>query len=137
MAPSQGKQESVAELIAFDDAENKKHLPHKSVDIVATVIDFACTVMILQEYVNPFPMPLEAVYMFPVEAGAAVIFFEAVIGKRKIKGYAKEAKQARQEYEVAVSKGKKAIYMEEIRRDVLQMRIGQIQPGETARICLK
>ncbi|CAG8800567.1 9811_t:CDS:1, partial [Racocetra fulgida] len=54
-------------------------------------------------YKNVEKDSIEAIYKFPLHEAAAVCGFEAEIdGKKTIKGIAKEAKQAAQEYDEAI-----------------------------------
>ncbi|WP_026414135.1 VIT domain-containing protein [Actinomadura oligospora] len=117
---------------------DKGNLPLDSVDVHATVRGLAASVTVEQGFRNPFDVPLEATYVFPLPDRAAVTSLRMEAADRVVDGVLKERGQARQEYDAAIASGRRAAIAEEDRPDVFTMRVGNILPGErvTVRIVL-
>ena len=103
----------------------------------ARVIGFVAEVCIEQNYINEEILPIEAVYFFPTEEGAAVVEFTANVDGRIIKSEAKEKAIAKKEYEDAKKANKTAILMEQHRPDIFNIQIGQLKPKAEAVITMK
>ena len=93
-------------------------------------------VSVVQEYVNREQKAIEVIYYFPVEEGAAVTKVEAEVGNRKVVGKVKERVNARQEYQDAIRRGSTAIMVEEVKADIVQLRVGRIGPGAVCKVWL-
>ena len=130
-------EETQAELIHTDENGKTWQIPLKSVEIEAKVFNFAAVIEVDQIFFNPFPNPIEAVYNFPVEHGSGLVFFEAFIGDRRIQTQVKEKTKAQDEYEQGMKRGQAGVLLEEVKHDVVQVKVGQLQPGEVAKICLR
>jgi hypothetical protein len=104
----------------------------RSVHAEAKVVDLCACVQLTQHYVNNTGSPVEAEYIFPIDARAAVSGFEVEIDGEVTKGIVKEKVAARQEYEAAVAAGDSAQLLEQLREDVFQMTVGNIAPWSTA-----
>ncbi len=111
-------------------------LPLRSVDIVAQVIALDVEIAVEQVFANPHAAPVEVTWIFPLPPRAAVDRFEAELGGRRIEGMLKERGQARADYTQAVSSGQRAALVEEERPDVFTVTIGNLMPGEEARLLL-
>ena len=61
-------------------------VPLEGVSVEARLRDFASRVTVAQRFRNSEARPIEAVYVFPLEEGAAVCSFEAVIGETHVVG---------------------------------------------------
>lgn len=109
-------------------------LPLDAVDIVARVVDRVSEVTIKQVFKNTLTEHIEAVYIFPLAAGSAISNFEMKVGQRKIKGVVRERAEAREQYNQAVSAGKRAALLEQERDDVFTVQVGNIPPGEDVTI---
>ncbi|HEX7899919.1 MAG TPA: VIT domain-containing protein [Planctomycetota bacterium] len=109
-------------------------LPLAGVKIAARVADRVAQVTMEQSFQNPFSEALEAVYIFPLAGGSAVSAFEMKVGDRVIKGVVKERGQARQDYQEAVKKGKRAALLEQDRDDVFTVQVGNLPAGETVSV---
>ena len=77
---------------------------------------------------------IEVVYTFPVEEEAAVIIFEAQVDNRKVSTQIIERQDARKEYDKAVQNRKTAVLLEETQPDIFQIKVGQLQRNEEAKI---
>ena len=114
----------------------KGNLPLDAVDVHAAITGLAARVEVTQEYRNPFDVPLEATYVFPLPDRAAVTRMRMEAADRVIEGVLKERGQARQDYDAAIAEGKRAAIAEEDRPDVFTMRVGNILPGERVTVRL-
>lgn len=105
-------------------------LPLKSVRMSARVADRVAHVTVEQSFANPLKEAMEAVYIFPLGAGAAVSDFEMRVGTRVIKGRVEERGEARRQYQQAIQQGKRAALLEQERDDVFTVTVGNVPPGE-------
>uniref|UniRef100_A0A671W7F1 VIT domain-containing protein n=1 Tax=Sparus aurata TaxID=8175 RepID=A0A671W7F1_SPAAU len=114
-------------------------IPLKSVEVELQVRDHVATVVSTLNYENKEDKPLEAVFVFPLPGDAAVCHFSATIGQTQIVAEVKEKKQAREEYDDALSSGARAILIEESdqRPDIFSLSVGSLPPGESASIRLE
>lgn len=115
----------------------KKELPLSGVDIDAKVADRICDVTVKQKFRNTFSDHLEAVYIFPLAHSAVVTSFELRVGARVVKGQVKERQEARQDYQAALTAGKRSALMEQERDDIFTMQVGNIAPGEEVSVEIK
>src|SRR6185295_5140045 len=75
--------------------------------------DFASRVVLTQRYRNAESHPIEAVYVFPLEEGAAVSAFEAVIGETHVVGTVEEREKAFERYDDALAAGHGAYLLDQ------------------------
>ncbi|GGU03093.1 VIT domain-containing protein [Actinomadura citrea] len=115
---------------------DRGNLPLDSVDVHASLTGLAARIEIVQGFRNPFDVPLEATYIFPLPDRAAVTALRMEAADRVIEGRLKERGQARQDYDTAIAAGQRAAIAEEDRPDVFTMRVGNILPGERVTIRL-
>ncbi|TDC59051.1 VWA domain-containing protein, partial [Actinomadura sp. GC306] len=112
------------------------NLPLDSVSVHASITGLAAGIEVVQGFRNPFDVPLEATYIFPLPDRAAVTALRMEAADRVIEGTLKERGQARQDYDAAIAAGRRAAIAEEDRPDVFTMRVGNILPGERVTITL-
>ncbi|MFB4320119.1 VIT domain-containing protein [Actinomadura sp. 21ATH] len=112
------------------------NLPLDSVDVRASIAGLAAGIEVEQGFRNPYDEPLEATYIFPLPARAAVTALRMEAADRVIDGVLKERGQARQDYDTAIAAGRRAAIAEEDRPDVFTMRVGNILPGERVTVRL-
>ncbi|MFF5264515.1 VIT domain-containing protein [Actinomadura viridis] len=117
-------------------ATDRGNLPLDSVDVHAAVTGLVAGIEVVQGFRNPYDVPLEATYIFPLPDRAAVTALRMEAADRVIDGVLKERGQARQDYAAAVAAGRRAAIAEEDRPDVFTMRAGNIMPGERVTIRL-
>ncbi|MEU6039742.1 VIT domain-containing protein [Actinomadura sp. NPDC047616] len=115
---------------------DRGNLPLDSVDIKASITGLAAGIELTQGFRNPFDVPLEATYVFPLPDRAAVTALRMEAADRVIEGVLKEREQARHDYDAAIAAGRRAAIAEEDRPDVFTMRVGNILPGERVTIRL-
>ncbi len=104
-------------------------VPLEGVLVEADIKDFCSSVTISQRYRNRERNPIEAVYVFPLEEGAAVCGFEAVIDGVHVVGRVKEREEAFEDYDDAMEAGYGAYLLDEERPDVFTASIGNLPPG--------
>eukprot|EP00294_Goniomonas_avonlea_P013028 CAMPEP_0114548258 /NCGR_PEP_ID=MMETSP0114-20121206/4886_1 /TAXON_ID=31324 /ORGANISM="Goniomonas sp, Strain m" /LENGTH=678 /DNA_ID=CAMNT_0001732837 /DNA_START=15 /DNA_END=2048 /DNA_ORIENTATION=- len=109
-------------------------LPLQSVDVEAKLVDTAAEVTITQTFVSQGATPVETIFAFPLDEGAAVCGFEAQVGTRTIVGLVKEKFEAEAEYHAAIRQGKTASLLSEVKADVFQLSLGNVPPQLTVRV---
>jgi Ca-activated chloride channel family protein len=89
---------------------------------------------LIQVYDNPHREPLEVLYTMPLPADGAVIGYTIELGERRIVGEIEKRKTAREKYLRALEEGRTAGLLEQERADTFTQTLGNLPPGETARI---
>jgi Ca-activated chloride channel homolog len=113
-------------LISKDDAP----VALAGVSIAADVRGLCAKVTVAQRYINRETRPIEAVYVFPLDEGAAVCGFEAIIDGTLVVGEVKERDEAFRIYDDAMEAGHGAYLLDEERPDVFQASVGNLPPGK-------
>ena len=104
-------------------------VPLAGVSIDTEISNVCARVAVTQRYVNREATPIEAVYVFPLDEGAAVCGFEAIIDGTLVVGEVKERDEAFRMYDEAMERGDGAFLLDEERPDVFQASIGNLAPG--------
>ncbi len=115
---------------------DKGNLPLEALDVRVSTTGLASHTVLTQRFHNPYAEPLEATYIFPLPDRAALTSLRMTAADREIDGVLREREQARQQYDQAISEGKRASIAEEERPGVFTMRVGNILPGEQVSIRL-
>ena len=116
-----------AGLIGCD--ETHAPVPLTGVSIEAEITGFSARVAVAHRYVNREATPIEAVYVFPLDEGAAVCGFEAVVDGTLVVGEVHERDKAFEMYDDVIADGHGAFLLDEERPDVFQASIGNLPPG--------
>jgi len=116
--------------------DTRQPIPLDHVRVEARVTDAAARVTIRQSYRNLETVPLEVVYAFPLDEGAAVCAFEATVDGVRYVGRAKERDEAFREYDEAVEAGHGAFLLDEERADVFTASLGNMRPGAMVELSL-
>ncbi|XP_055049199.2 von Willebrand factor A domain-containing protein 5A isoform X1 [Misgurnus anguillicaudatus] len=113
-------------------------VPLKSISVELKVQDHVGTITSSLQYVNEEERSLEAVFVFPLPADAAVCHFSAKIGDQEIVAEVQDKQKARDQYDDAVSSGQQAFLLEESDEssDVFKLTVGCLSPGQTATITI-
>ncbi|EAW18837.1 VIT and vWA domain-containing protein [Aspergillus fischeri NRRL 181] len=109
------------------------YLPRIGIKAHASILSSVSRTVLTQTYTNPSKNPLEEVsYTFPLYDGVSVVSFDCLIGDRTLHSRVKPSKQAKAEYDDAVSKGESAALMAHSlsASDVFSIRLGNVGPGE-------
>jgi Mg-chelatase subunit ChlD len=112
------------------------NLPLEFLDVQAAITGLVSDIELRQGFRNPYDVPLEATYIFPLPDRAAVTGMTMTADDRVVRAELRERAEARQQYEQAIAEGKRASIAEEERPDVFTMRVGNILPGERVEIAL-
>ncbi|XP_016398755.1 von Willebrand factor A domain-containing protein 5A-like isoform X2 [Sinocyclocheilus rhinocerous] len=118
--------------------EKNEPVPLKSISVELQVQDHVASVRSCLQYVNEEQRPLEAVFVFPLPADAAVCHFSARIGEQEIRAELQDRQSARDQYDDAVSSGQQAFLLEESEEssDVFRLSVGCLSPGQNASISI-
>ena len=104
-------------------------VPLTGVAVDVDITGLCARVSVAHRYVNRETTPIEAVYVFPLDEGAAVCGFEAVIDGTVIVGEVLERDKAFERYDEALERGDGGFLLDEERPDVFQASIGNLAPG--------
>jgi len=115
---------------------SRGNLPLEAVDVRAAIAGTSASVEVTQGFRNPFDVPLEATYIFPLPDRAAVTAMRMECAGHVVEGVLKERSRAREDYGQAIAEGRRAAIAEEDRPDVFTMRVGNIVPGELVTVRL-
>nr|XP_055047558.1 von Willebrand factor A domain-containing protein 5A-like isoform X1 [Misgurnus anguillicaudatus]XP_055047559.1 von Willebrand factor A domain-containing protein 5A-like isoform X1 [Misgurnus anguillicaudatus] len=118
--------------------EQKLPVPLKSIRVEVQVKSHVATVTSTLQYVNEEERHLEALFVFPLPADAAVCHFSAKIGDQEIVAEVQDRETARDQYDDAVSSGQQAFLLEESEEssDVFRLSVGCLSPGQNADITI-
>ncbi|XP_040585948.1 von Willebrand factor A domain-containing protein 5A isoform X2 [Mesocricetus auratus] len=114
-------------------------VPLKSISVTLSIHDFVAGVSATLNYENEEGVPVEAIFVFPLDEDSAVYSFEALVDGKKIVAELQEKMQAHSNYEDALSQGHQAYLLEEddYSRDVFSCNIGNLPPGTKVGVTLK
>ncbi|XP_028611610.1 von Willebrand factor A domain-containing protein 5A-like [Grammomys surdaster] len=118
---------------------DKEKVPLKSISVTLSINDFVAAVAATLNYENEEKVPLEAVFVFPMDEDSAVYSFEALVDGKKIVAELQDKTKAHSEYEEALSQGYEAYLLEEddYSRDVFSCNVGNLQPGAKVAVTLR
>ncbi|KAI4896699.1 hypothetical protein NFI96_016085, partial [Prochilodus magdalenae] len=113
-------------------------VPLKSVEVEVQVKGHVATVTSTLQYVNEEENPVEAVFVFPLPAEAALCHFSAKIADQEVVAEVQEKQQAREEYDDAICSGQQAFLLEESDQspDIFRLAVGNLPPKESAAVTL-
>jgi Ca-activated chloride channel family protein len=103
-------------------------------DIEVEVSGLAARVAVAQRFRNDGAAWKEAVYRFPLPAGAAVDRLRVEAGGRVLEGEIRERDDARRQYQQARQAGNLASLVEQQRPNQFETRLANIGPGEEVRV---
>ena len=93
-----------------------------------TVVGDLVDVQVEQQFFNPSGLPVDAVYMFPLQTNAAVYAMEYVVGDETIIAKIQTKQQAARVFEAAKSEGKSAALLVQERPNIFTQSLANI-PG--------
>ncbi|MDK2972719.1 MAG: Ca-activated chloride channel [Candidatus Sumerlaeota bacterium] len=123
-----------AGLLVLDPEGDSLHpaaCPLVSTHVESSVFGLTARTVVRQEFVNTFDRSIEALYLFPLSANAAVDSMTMVIGERRITGVVKERQEAHRVYEKARAEGRRAALLDQHRPNVFAQKVANIPPGES------
>jgi Ca-activated chloride channel homolog len=110
--------------------------PLRHTDVRADIAGFLARVNVTQEFENPFPEKIEAVYTFPLPQSAAVDDMTLKVGDRVVKGKILRREEARAVYEAARQGGQVAGLLDQERPNIFTQSVANIAPGERVTVTL-
>jgi Ca-activated chloride channel family protein len=110
--------------------------PLKHTDVKAEISGFLSRVTVTQEFTNPFPEKIEAIYTFPLPQAAAVDDMTMLIGERRVKGKIMRREEAQATYNNAKQLGQVASLLDQERPNIFTQSVANIMPGEEIRITI-
>jgi Ca-activated chloride channel family protein len=119
-------------LIACDKA-----IPLLGVAIDVRLSGLSTEVEVRQRYRNTEKVPVEAVYVFPLEEGSAVCGFSIRIGERLVRGKVEERERAFEIYDDAMADGQGAFLLDQERPNVFTASVGNLRPDETVEVQIR
>lgn len=111
-------------------------IPLEHVHVDAHVVDVCARVTVRQSYRNREGVPLEVVYVFPLDEGAAVCGFEATVDGVRYIGRSVERDEAFAQYDDALEAGHGAFLLDEERADVFTASLGNVKPGSAVELSI-
>ena len=127
----QAQGETPGELWVLDESGNRKALcPLKHTDVKVDISGFISRVNVTQEFENPFKEKIEAVYAFPLPAGAAVDDMTMIVGERTVRGKILRREEAQAVYEAAKSAGQVASLLDQERPNISRSRLPTYCPAK-------
>src|SRR6266850_7639504 len=114
----------------------KAMCPLKHTDVKAEISGFLARVNVTQEFENPFTEKIEAVYVFPLPANAAVDDMTMVVGERTVRGKILRREEAQAVYDAAKSGGQVAGLLNQERPNIFTQSVANILPGEKIKITI-
>jgi Ca-activated chloride channel homolog len=116
---------------------NGAQIPLEGVHIKARLLGLCSEVTVAHRYRNTESVPLEAVYTFPLETGAAVCGFEAQVGDRRVVGKVLERDEAFERYDDAMADGHGAFLLDQERPNIFTASLGNLKPGQEVTVQIK
>jgi len=116
------------------DAGRPLVLPLERTEVAVDVTAGIARTEVAQRFHNDGPHALEAVYIFPLPAEAAVDDFEIRLQGRVIRSTVQEREQAKVTYEQAKAEGKTTALLEQERPNIFTTSVANILPGESVTI---
>ena len=113
-----------------DGKEQLVPVPLKHTDVTAKVAGYISSTTVTQQFHNPFPEKIEAIYVFPLPENAAINEFVMTIGSRKIRGIIREREEAEKIYQEARSQGYVASLLTQERPNIFTQSVANIEPGK-------
>jgi len=111
-------------------------IPLQGVRIEACLTGLGSEVTVTQRYTNLEAVDVEAVYVFPLEEGAAVCGFTARVGDRLIRGRVEEREKAFEVYDDAMAGGHGAFLLDQERPNIFTVSVGNLRPQQTIEIAI-
>lgn len=114
----------------------KSSCPLKHTEVKAEISGFISRVVVTQQFENPFPEKIEAVYTFPLPQRAAVDDMTMMVGDRTVRGKILPREEAQAVYEAAKSGGQVASLLDQERPNIFTQSVANILPGEQVKITI-
>lgn len=124
-------------LVGLDpEGRPAQAFPLKHTDVSIQVSGPLARAQVTQQFENPYPDKIEAVYTFPLPQSAAVDDMTLSIGDRVVKGKIKKREEARAIYEAAKQRGNVAGLLDQERPNIFTQAVANILPGEQVTVTI-
>ena len=138
MNPSPMSREVLFGELRFAGEETGSNaLPLKRTNVTVQVTGPLASVVVTQSFANPMTSPVELEYLFPLPEKAAVVDFELLLGKRRVKGDLQELEQAHAAYDQANQAGQQAGLFEQRRPNLFSIHLANVLPGESIQATMR
>ncbi len=128
---------SQGSLISIDgEGRPQSVCPLKHTDVQVEVSGFLARTRVTQQFENPFPDKIEAVYTFPLPQRAAVDEMTLRVGDRVVKAKIKRREEAQAIYKAARAKGHVAGLLDQERPNIFTQSVANISPGEAVTVTI-
>ncbi|MBX6330969.1 MAG: carboxypeptidase-like regulatory domain-containing protein [Gemmatimonadaceae bacterium] len=111
------------------DGQPAGEFPLRHTDVAAEISGALARTVVEQRYTNPYRQAIEAVYVFPLPALAAVNDFVMQAGDRKIVGVVRPRAEAERLYREALARGQTASLLTQERPNIFTQSVANIEPG--------
>ncbi len=129
--------ETQGSLQVVDESGKPQGLcPLKHTEVRVEISGFLSRVNVTQEFENAFKEKIEAVYVFPLPAGAAVDDMTMLVGERTVRGKVLRREEAQAVYDAAKSGGQVASLLNQERPNIFTQSVANILPGERVKITI-
>ena len=118
------------------DGAGGRLCPLEHTAVKARISGHLARVDVTQRFRNPYERSIEAVYVFPLPAAAAVDAMTIRIGERTIQGRIERREEARKIYEAARHKGQLAALLDQERPNVFTQALANIRPGDSIEVSI-
>src|SRR5262245_57000053 len=122
-------------LVAMDRARTV-HVPLRHTEVAIEIEGHVAGVSVTQVFENVYAQKIEAIYVFPLPAGAAVDRYSLRTGDEVISGEIKKRSEAKKIYARAKSLGKIAALLEEEASGAFTQSVANIEPGKRVEVSL-
>jgi len=112
-------------------------IPLLGVDVKGRVVGGSAEVVMRQRYRNDGAVAIEAVYVFPLPADAAVCGFAAEVDGLRVVGRVESREKAFEVYDDAIADGHGAFLLDAERPDIFTMSVGNLKAGSEAIVELR
>ncbi len=123
--------EQSGNLVGLDrEGRPTQAFPLKHTDMSIKASGPLARAQVTQQFENPFPDKIDAVYTFPLPQHAAVDDMTLTVGDRLVKGAIKKREEARAIYEAAKRRGNVTGLLDQERPNIFTQSVANILPGE-------
>lgn len=112
-------------------------VPLEHTDVHIRVDGYLADATVTQRFRNPYRDTIEAVYLFPLPANAAVHHMEMKVGDRVIEGRIARRNDAKRVYRKARKKGHTAALLTQERDNLFTQSLANIAPGARVEVTLR
>jgi Ca-activated chloride channel family protein len=110
--------------------------PLKHTDVKTEISGSLARVIVTQQFENPFPDKIEAVYTFPLPSAAAVDDMTITVGNRTVKGKIMRREDAQATYDAARANGQVAALLHQQRPNIFTQAVANILPGQQINVTI-